>query len=45
MIKFGTQKRWMMLVMNFMVCLEVIFMIGHASIHLVNLSIATKTCV
>jgi hypothetical protein len=45
MIEFGTPKRWMMLVMNFTACSEVILEIGHASIHLVNLSTTTRTCV
>jgi hypothetical protein len=44
MFEFGTPKRWTMLVTNFIACPEVTFAISHASMHLVNLSIATKTC-
>jgi hypothetical protein len=35
----------MALVMNLMVWSEVIFVIGHASTHLVNLLTSTRTCV
>jgi hypothetical protein len=45
MIEFGTPKCWTMLVTHFIACLEVIFVISHVSIHLVNLSIVTRTCV
>jgi hypothetical protein len=45
MIEFGTLKQWMALVTNLTACSEVIFVIGQASVHLVNLSIMTRTCV
>jgi hypothetical protein len=45
MTEFGTSKRWIMLVTNFTTCSEVILMICHTSIHLVNLPTATRTCV
>ena len=45
MTEFSTSKHWIMLVTNFTTCSEVILMIGHALIHLVNLSIMTRTCV
>jgi hypothetical protein len=43
-IEFGTLKRWMMSVKNLTVSSDLIFAIGHASIHLVNLSTTTSRC-
>jgi uncharacterized membrane protein (UPF0127 family) len=44
-IEFGTSKRWKMSVKNVMASLDLIFMIGQASIHFVNLSMVTSRCV
>jgi hypothetical protein len=41
-IEFGTPKWWMMSVKNFMASSDLIFAIGQASIHFVNLSMATS---
>jgi hypothetical protein len=39
-MEFGTPQRWMMSVKNFIASSDLIFAIGQASIHFVNLSMA-----
>jgi hypothetical protein len=41
-MELGTLKWWMMFVKNLTASLDLIFAIGRASIHLVNLSTATS---
>ena len=44
-IEFGTPKQWMMSVKNWTASSDRIFAMGLVSIHLVNLSTATRRCV
>jgi hypothetical protein len=44
MILLGTPKRCVMSLMNFAASSNVTFVIGQTSIHLVNLSTATRIC-
>jgi hypothetical protein len=42
MMQLGTPKRWAMSVKNSTTCSDLMLVIGHASIHLENLSMATS---
>jgi hypothetical protein len=44
MIEFGTPNRWMMLVKNAIACSDLMLVKGRTSIHLENLSMATRRC-
>jgi hypothetical protein len=41
----GTPKRWIMLVKNATACSDLMLFRGRTSIHLENLSMATRRCV
>jgi hypothetical protein len=44
MMEFDTQNLWMMLVTNDTACSDLRLVIGRASIHFMNLLIATSRC-
>jgi hypothetical protein len=44
MMEFGTLNRWMMLVKNATACSDLMLVKGRTSIHLENLSMATRRC-